>query len=69
MADNTDDFLSPDDADTDQNAPDVKKEQKPDEQLRRAIEVLKNKDQKTAQISRPAPRAAKLETGDLAGVA
>jgi carboxyl-terminal processing protease len=37
-----------DDADTDSTTPDTKKDKQPktDEQLRRAIEVLKNKDQK-----------------------
>jgi carboxyl-terminal processing protease len=57
VADNLDDFTGPDDADTDQNAPDVKKEQKPDDQLRRAIEVLKNKDQKTAKVAKAAKAA------------
>lgn len=57
VADNTDDFLSPDDADTEEAQPDMKKEQKPDEQLRRAIEVLKNKDQKTAQVAKSAKAA------------
>jgi carboxyl-terminal processing protease len=49
VADNTDDFTGPDD-DTDTNQPEVKKAPQPDEQLRRAIEVLKNKGQKTAQV-------------------
>jgi carboxyl-terminal processing protease len=48
VADNLDDFTGPDD-DTDNAQPEAKpKTEQPDEQLRRAIEVLKNKDQKTA---------------------
>lgn len=48
VADNTDDFTAPDE-DTETNQPETKqKTNQPDEQLRRAIEVLKNKDQKTA---------------------
>lgn len=52
VADNLDDFAGPDD-DTDTNQPEVKqpKTNQPDEQLRRAIEVLKNKDQKTANTA------------------
>ncbi len=52
VADNTDDFTGPDD-DTDNNQPETKqpKTNQPDEQLRRAIEVLKNKDQKTASAA------------------
>jgi carboxyl-terminal processing protease len=52
VADNLDDFTGPDD-DTDTNQPETKqpKTNQPDEQLRRAIEVLKNKDQKTANIA------------------
>ncbi len=51
VADNTDDFTGPDD-DTDTNQPEAKpKTNQPDEQLRRAIEVLKNKDQKTARVA------------------
>jgi len=50
VADTGDDFVSPDDdgGDNTAPAPDAKKEikTKPDEQLRRAIEVLKNKEQK-----------------------
>lgn len=46
VADNTDDFISPDD-DTDAPQQDIKKKDPgPDEQLRRAIEVLKNRDVK-----------------------
>ena len=48
MAD-TDDYASPDDGDdsTDNaNQPDVRQKDQPDEQLRRAVEVLKNKEQK-----------------------
>ena len=51
VADNSDDFSSPDDDAAEPNgAPETKKDKqpKPDEQLRRAIEVLKNKDQKAA---------------------
>jgi carboxyl-terminal processing protease len=69
VADSSDDFISPDDADTDETQPDVKKEQKPDEQLRRAIEVLKSKDQKTAKFAKPAPKTAMLEAGELVGAA
>ncbi len=58
VADNTDDFVSPDDADGEETQPDVKKESKPDEQLRRAIEVLKNKDQKAAKAATASPKAA-----------
>ncbi|HEY3930445.1 MAG TPA: S41 family peptidase [Candidatus Koribacter sp.] len=45
----TDDFASPDDGtdDTANAAPDVRQKDQPDEQLRRAVEVLKNKDQKS----------------------
>jgi len=52
VADNLDDFTGPDD-DTDTNQPETKqpKANQPDEQLRRAIEVLKNKDQKTANTA------------------
>ncbi|HEU5404292.1 MAG TPA: S41 family peptidase [Terriglobales bacterium] len=50
VADNLDDFTGPDD-ETDNNQPEVKKTAQPDEQLRRAIEVLKNKDQKTANAA------------------
>ena len=50
VADNTDDFASPDD-EPETNQPEVKKSDQPDEQLRRAIEVLKNKEQKTAKAS------------------
>jgi carboxyl-terminal processing protease len=50
VADAADDFGGADDDDNNDNTPDVKKDKqpKPDEQLRRAIEVLKNKDQKAA---------------------
>ncbi len=51
VADNSDDFASPDDdgVDDNNNTPDKKdKTAKPDEQLRRAIEVLRSKDQKAA---------------------
>jgi carboxyl-terminal processing protease len=52
VADSTDDFASPDDESVDDTTktPETKKDKapKPDEQLRRAIEVLKNKDQKAA---------------------
>jgi carboxyl-terminal processing protease len=52
VADNLDDFTGPDD-DTDTNQPETKqpKTNQPDEQLRRGIEVLKNKDQKTANTA------------------
>jgi carboxyl-terminal processing protease len=53
VADNTDDFVSPDD-DADSNQPEVKKKDQPDEQLRRAIEVLKNKEQKAAKLAKVA---------------
>jgi carboxyl-terminal processing protease len=46
----SDDFASPDDTDednTNNQQPDVKQKDQPDEQLRRAVEVLKNKDQKS----------------------
>ncbi len=48
VADN-DDYASPDDADDSSSSetPDVKTKDQPDEQLRRAVEVLKNKDQKS----------------------
>jgi carboxyl-terminal processing protease len=49
VADTQDDFASPDDdSDNDATTPEPKKDKQPkaDEQLRRAIEVLKNKDQK-----------------------
>lgn len=52
VADNTDDFVGPDE-DVDNNQPEVKKKDQPDEQLRRAIEVLKNKDQKAATTAKP----------------
>lgn len=59
VADAQDDFAAPDD-DTDNTQPEVKKADQPDEQLRRAIEVLKNKDQKA---SAPAPgKTAMLES-------
>ena len=48
VADN-DDYASPDDGEDTDNAnqqPDVRQKDQPDEQLRRAVEVLKNKDQK-----------------------
>ena len=48
VADN-DDYASPDDGEEDNSAnpaPEVKPKDQPDEQLRRAVEVLKNKDQK-----------------------
>lgn len=47
VADTSDDFVAPDD-DADSSAPEApkKKDNQPDEQLRRAIEVLKNRDQK-----------------------
>lgn len=47
VADN-DDYASPDDdaENTDTTQPDVREKNQPDEQLRRAVEVLKNKDQK-----------------------
>lgn len=51
VADNQDDFASPDD-ETDTNQPEVKKKDQPDEQLRRAIEVLKNKEQKAAKVAK-----------------
>ncbi len=51
VADNSDDFVSPDD-DTDTVQPEEKKTDQPDEQLRRAIEVLKNKEQKTAKVAK-----------------
>ena len=50
VADNLDDLTGPDD-DTDNAQPEVSKTNQPDEQLRRAIEVLKNKDQKTASTA------------------
>jgi carboxyl-terminal processing protease len=53
VADNTDDFVSPDE-DADSNQPEVKKKDQPDEQLRRAIEVLKNKEQKAAKLAKVA---------------
>ena len=53
VADNTDDFASPDD-ETDTSQPEVKKKDQPDEQLRRAIEVLKNKEQKAASVAKAA---------------
>ncbi len=45
----SDDYASPDDADDDSSnqSPDVRTKDQPDEQLRRAVEVLKNKDQKS----------------------
>ena len=58
VADNLDDFASPDDSDTEQTQPEARKEPKPDDQLRRAIEVLKNKDQKTAKAAVASPKAA-----------
>ena len=44
----TDDYASPDDGEDDSAnpTPDTKQKDQPDEQLRRAVEVLKNKDQK-----------------------
>jgi carboxyl-terminal processing protease len=49
VADSNDDFVGPDeDQDNNSNAPETRKKDQPDEQLRRAIEVLKNKDQKAA---------------------
>jgi carboxyl-terminal processing protease len=51
VADNTDDFTGPDDDTDSANQPEVKKAPQPDEQLRRAIEVLKNKGQKTANVT------------------
>ena len=44
----SDDYASPDDGDDDSAnpTPDTKSKDQPDEQLRRAVEVLKNKDQK-----------------------
>ena len=56
VADNQDDFASPDD-ETDTNQPEVKKKDQPDEQLRRAIEVLKNKEQKAAKVVKAATAA------------
>jgi carboxyl-terminal processing protease len=56
VADNQDDFASPDD-ETDTNQPEVKKKDQPDEQLRRAIEVLKNKEQKAAKVMKAATAA------------
>ncbi len=50
VADNLDDLTGPDD-ETDNAQPEVNKANQPDEQLRRAIEVLKNKDQKTANTA------------------
>ena len=48
VADN-DDYASPDDSDEDttNQQQDVRPKDQPDEQLRRAVEVLKNKDQKS----------------------
>jgi carboxyl-terminal processing protease len=47
VADN-DDYASPDDGEDDTtNQPEVRQKDQPDEQLRRAVEVLKNKDQKS----------------------
>ena len=45
----TDDYASPDDGEDDSAnpTPDTKQKDQPDEQLRRAVEVLKNKDQKS----------------------
>jgi carboxyl-terminal processing protease len=57
VADSQDDFASPDD-DADTNQPEVKKKDQPDEQLRRAIEVLKNKEQKAAAKVATAGKAA-----------
>lgn len=48
VADATDDFISPDDEDQDQPQSETPKKPQKDEQLRRAIEVLKNLDQKPA---------------------
>lgn len=50
VPDTNDDFVSPDDdgGPDDNPTPEAKKQTKPDEQLRRAIEVLKNKDQKVS---------------------
>jgi carboxyl-terminal processing protease len=56
VADNQDDFASPDD-EADTNQPEVKKKDQPDEQLRRAIEVLKNKEQKAAKVAKAATAA------------
>jgi carboxyl-terminal processing protease len=56
VADNFDDLNGPDD-ETDNNQPEVKKTNQPDEQLRRAIEVLKSKDQKTATAAAAAHAA------------
>lgn len=54
VADANDDFISPDDA-VDSDQPETKKKDQPDEQLRRAIEVLKNRDAKpkAAEVIRP----------------
>jgi carboxyl-terminal processing protease len=58
VADNEDDFVAPEDEDTNPNAP-LQKDKKagPDDQLHRAIEVLKNGD-KSAVASTPAANAA-----------
>jgi carboxyl-terminal processing protease len=56
VADNQDDFASPDD-EADTNQPEVKKKDQPDEQLRRAIEVLKSKEQKAAKVAKAATAA------------
>jgi carboxyl-terminal processing protease len=56
VADNSEDFTSPED-ETETNQPEVKKKDQPDEQLRRAIEVLKNKDQKAAKAATAGPAA------------
>lgn len=65
VADANDDFVSPEDEDTDAAPkPDVKKKDLPDEQLRRAIEVLKSKDQKTAKAPKAAPTTAQVYLGE-----
>jgi carboxyl-terminal processing protease len=48
VADNLDDLNGPDDETDNNPQPETKKTNQPDEQLRRAIEVLKSKDQKVA---------------------
>jgi carboxyl-terminal processing protease len=60
VADAADDFISPDDS-VDSATPEdqqPQKKDKPDEQLRRAIEVLKNKAPRTAEMNAPEPALA-----------
>jgi carboxyl-terminal processing protease len=47
VADATDDFIGPDDDGTDTDTPEPPKANQPDEQLLRAVEVLKNREQKS----------------------